>query len=250
MPEGSSSQRGLPSSGLPSSGLPSVTVIVPTYREALNIPLLLDRIAKVREQHSLELNVLIMDDDSADGSVQAVEAFGEGWVEIVVRTHNRGLSLAVVDGLARATGDVVLIMDADLSHPPEKIADLLTALQTGQQGALGSRYVRGGSTDVQWGIFRWLNSRVATLLARPLTRVHDPMAGFFAMWRRDLAGADLNPVGYKIALELIVRCGVDDIAEIPIHFTDRQYGDSKLSFRQQLLYLLHLRRLYAHKFGR
>ncbi len=235
----------------PAAGeLPSVTVIVPTFREAENLPELLERLEAVRETHALELDVIVMDDHSDDGSVEAVASFDRRWARIVVRSDNRGLSPAVVDGLTLATGAAVVIMDADLSHPPEKIPEMLRALLSGQQAALGSRYVPGGSSDDDWGFFRWLNSRVATLLARPLTRVRDPMAGFFAMWRADLDEArELNPVGYKVVLELIVKCGLENIAEIPIHFRDRRRGESKLTLKQQLLYLQHLRRLYVHRFA-
>ncbi len=234
----------------PTVRLPSVSIIVPTFRESANLPLLLDRIAKLRDERRLDLEVLIMDDDSQDGSVEAVEAFGADWARIVVRTQNRGLSPAVVDGLALAQKDYVCVMDADLSHPPEKIPDMLLALQAGFQFVIGSRYVEGGSTDDDWGFFRWINSRIATLLALPLTRVKDPMAGFFAMRRADLKRAPfLNPVGYKIGLELIVKCRFDNVVEVPIHFVDRELGESKLTLVQQLRYLQHLRRLYTFKFG-
>jgi dolichol-phosphate mannosyltransferase len=102
---------------------------------------------------------------------------------------------------------------------------------------IGSRYVPGGSTSDDWGIFRWLNSRVATLLARPLTNVKDPMSGFFALRKSDFEQArDLNPVGYKykIALVLIVKCGFENVGEIPIGFIDRVYGESKLTLKEQL----------------
>src|SRR5206468_4514805 len=103
--------------------------------------------------------------------------------------------------------------------------------------------------DAQWGLFRWLNSKVATLLARPFTSAKDPMAGFFALRRSTLeAGTDLNPIGYKIGLELIVKCGCRRIAEVPIHFADRQVGQSKLSFKEQLRYLQHLRRLFIYRY--
>ena len=229
--------------------LPSVTVIVPTYREVLNIPPLLQRLEAVRNARDLELDVLLMDDDSSDGSVEAVERFERAWANIVVRRDPRGLSAAVVDGIERARGDVVVIMDADLSHPPEKIPEMIAAVQS-DGAAIGSRYTTGGSTDAAWGVYRWLNSRVAVLLARPLTKVSDPMAGFFAFRRADVADTSLlEPIGYKIVLELIVKCGLRDIVEIPIHFTERVRGESKLNVKQQLLYLVHLRRLYAHKLG-
>lgn len=227
-----------------------VTVVVPTYKEAENLPHLISRLAKVRQEHGLDMDVLIMDDDSQDGSAELVASRPEEWVKIVVRTKNRGLSPSVLDGMRRATGDVLLCMDADLSHPPEAIPQMLGKLDEGADFVIGSRYVRGGSTSDDWGFLRWLNSRVATLLARPLTNARDPMAGFFALRRTTFAaGRAFNPVGYKIGLELIVKCGCERVVEVPIHFEDRQLGKSKLTMRQQLLYVRHLRRLYTFKFG-
>jgi dolichol-phosphate mannosyltransferase len=168
----------------------------------------------------------------------------------VVRTTDRGLSRAVLDGLRRATGDVLVCMDADLSHPPEAIPAMLAKLREGADFVIGSRYTEGGSTAHDWGFLRWINSRVATWLARPLTYVSDPMSGFFALRRQTFeAGRDFNPIGYKIGLELVVKCRCERVVEIPIHFADRRFGVSKLTLRQQLLYLGHLWRLYAFKFG-
>jgi dolichol-phosphate mannosyltransferase len=229
---------------------PSVTIVVPTFREVESLPHLLDRIAKVREAHGLDLDVLIMDDDSRDGSVELVAARPEPWVQLVVRTANRGLSPAVIDGLARARGEVLVCMDADLSHPPEAIPKMMTKLDEGADFVVGSRYASGGTTSHDWGFLRWINSRVATLLARPLTSIRDPMSGFFALRRSTFAaGRALNPIGYKIGLELIVKCGCERVVEVPIHFEDRRYGESKLTLAQQLYYLQHLRRLYIFKFG-
>ena len=227
-----------------------VTVVVPTYKEAENLPHLIDRLGKVRQEHGLDLNVLIMDDNSGDGSAEIVAARPERWVEIVVRTTDRGLSPSVLDGMKRAEGDVLVCMDADLSHPPEAIPHMLHKLEEGADFVIGSRYVQGGSTSDDWGFLRWMNSRVATLLARPLTSARDPMAGFFAFRRSTFdAGRAFNPVGYKIGLEFIVKCGCERVVEVPIHFEDRQLGKSKLTMRQQLLYIKHLRRLYTFKFG-
>ena len=230
--------------------LSPVSIIVPTYQEVENIPHLLARVDAMRRDIDMTLELLFMDDDSQDGSVEAVEASGHDWVRMIVRTSDRGLSRAVVDGLRAARYPALVCMDCDLSHPPERIPQLILALESGQQFVVGSRYVPGGSTDDDWGLFRWLNSRIATWLARPLTDIKDPMSGFFAMRKSDFdAAEDLNPVGYKIALELIVKCRLENVGEVPIHFTDRELGESKLSLRQQLLYLQHLRRLYMYKFS-
>jgi dolichol-phosphate mannosyltransferase len=224
--------------------------VVPTYREVASLPHLLDRLRDLRDGLGGRLEVLVMDDDSRDGSLELVAARAEAWVQFVVRTTDRGLSSAVLDGLRRATGDVLVCMDADLSHPPPTVPHMLDKLAAGADFVIGSRYVEGGSTSDDWGFLRWLNSRVATLLARPLTAVRDPMAGFFAMQRSTFAaGKDFNPVGYKVGLELLVKCRCERVVEVPIHFEDRRYGESKLTLTQQLLYLKHLRRLYVFKYG-
>lgn len=230
--------------------LTGLSIVIPTYREVENIPHMLARLDRLRREYNLTLDVLFMDDNSNDGSVEAVEKAGHDWARIVVRSGEPGLARAVIDGFERARYPVMVCMDCDLSHPVEVIPQMVLALATGQQFVLGSRYVAGGSTDDDWGMFRYLNSYVATLLARPLTKVRDPMSGFFALRRADFAKAeDLNPVGYKIALELIVKCHFDNVAEVPIHFTDRVHGESKLSLREQLKYIKHVRRLYIHKFA-
>jgi dolichol-phosphate mannosyltransferase len=227
--------------------LPSLSIIVPTYKEAESLPLLLDRIDELRKGQRLDLELIIMDDNSNDGTTELIASRALSWVRLVVRTSNRGLSPSVVDGLKLAKNDVLVVMDADLSHPPEKIPEMVEALAKGSEFVVGSRYVPGASTDEAWGVFRWLNSKVATLLARPFTRLADPMSGFFALRRSLFAQADpLNPIGYKIGLELLVKARVTRTQEIPIHFAQRQKGESKLSFKEQLRYIQHLRRLFTH----
>jgi dolichol-phosphate mannosyltransferase len=230
--------------------MPRVTIVVPTYKEVESLPHLIDRVAKLRVDQGLDIEMLVMDDDSRDGSVELIAARPEKWVQIVVRTTDRGLSPAVLDGLRRARGEFLVCMDADLSHPPESLPGMIAKLNDGADFVLGSRYVSGGTTSDDWGFLRWANSRVATLLALPLTPVKDPMSGFFALRRSTFeAGKDFNPIGYKIGLEVIVKCRCERVVEIPIHFEDRRYGKSKLTFRQQILYLQHLRRLYIFKYG-
>jgi dolichol-phosphate mannosyltransferase len=233
-----------------STTTPVLTIVVPTYKEVESLPHLIDRVAKLRESSGLTLEMLIMDDDSRDGSQELVQARPEPWVQIVVRTQDRGLSPAVLDGLRRGRGEYLVCMDADLSHPPEALPGMIAKLKEGADFVVGSRYVSGGTTSDDWGMLRWLNSRIATLLARPLTNVRDPMSGFFAFRRSTFErGREFNPIGYKIGLELIVKCGCERVVEVPIHFEDRRFGKSKLTMKQQLLYLQHLRRLYIFKYG-
>ena len=232
------------------SAFASVTVVVPTFQEAENLSEFIDRLGKVRQAHGLPLDLLIMDDDSQDGSVELVSSRPEPWVKMIVRTSGRDLSQAVLEGLRRARGEALVCMDADLSHPPEAIPDMLGELSRGADFVVGSRYVSGGSTADAWGILRWLNSRAAILLARPLTAVRDPMSGFFALRRSTFErGRDFNPLGYKIGLELMIKCRSERVVEIPIHFETRHAGRSKLTLKQQVRYLQHLLRLYQFKFA-
>lgn len=223
---------------------PFVSVVVPTYREAASLPTLVERIAAVKRQLPLEL--IIVDDDSRDGTQELVNQLDLPWVRLIIRTADRGLSQAVLVGLNAARGETLVVMDADLSHPPEAIEGMVAALDAGADFVLASRYAEGGSTADAWGILRWVNSKLATLLARPLTAVSDPMSGFFALRRQTVEQAQrLRPLGYKIGLELMVRCGCQRVLEVPIHFSTRKHGQSKLTLRQQLLYVRHLRRLYS-----
>lgn len=226
-----------------------LTVVVPTYREVESLPLLLPRLLAAIRELGVNAEVLIMDDQSRDGSAEFISQLGEKSVKFVERQSNRGLSPAVVDGFRMARGKYLVCLDADLSHPPETIAEMVKRLSGGADFVIGSRYVAGGSTEADWGRFRQLNSSVATWMAYPFTSAKDPMSGFIALTKeRFLKATELNPVGYKIGLELIVKCGCERIEEVPIHFANRAAGESKLSLKEQLRYIQHLRRLFVFKY--
>jgi dolichol-phosphate mannosyltransferase len=228
--------------------IPSISIIVPTYREAENIAVLIDRIKQLIESKDLNVEMIIVDDDSDDGIDAIVEKLGQPWVKLLIRKEaTKGLSESVLDGLKIARNDVTVVMDADLSHPPEAIPQMLYALLAGVQMCVGSRYVTGGSTSDDWGILRWLNSRIATCLSRPLTDLKDPMSGFFAVWRSAIKIDELRPTGYKIGLEILVKSDFTHVSEVPIHFNDRVAGESKLTLKEQVRFLRHLRRLYIYR---
>jgi dolichol-phosphate mannosyltransferase len=232
---------------------PQVSIVVPTYGEAENLPELVERVASAMRETERCWRLTVVDDDSRDGTPEVMDGLAAAGhpVRLITRTEERGLSSAVLRGFREAEGDLLVCMDADLSHPPEALPRLLDCLEeTDAEFAIGSRYVEGAGTDEDWGVRRWLNSKVATLLARPFTAARDPMAGFFAMPRAVFERAEqLNPVGYKIGLELMVKCGVSRVGEVPIHFADRKRGESKLTLKEQLNYLTHLKRLADYKFG-
>ena len=230
---------------------PTVSVVVPTYREAANLKPLAERVDAALSGGGIEWELLFADDDSDDGGAAvAAELARRLPVRFETRREpRRDLSLSVLFGIGIARGGRIVVMDADLSHPPERIPDLLRALDGGVDIAVGSRYAPGGGIDRNWRLSRLLVSRAATLLARPLTNCSDPMSGFFAFDRRAVTdlGA-LRPIGFKIALELIVR-GELRIGEVPIEFRERGRGASKLGVRQQIDFFRHLYRLYSHRHG-
>jgi dolichol-phosphate mannosyltransferase len=228
---------------------PLISVVIPTYKECLNIPLIAQAIRDCLS--NVHFEIIFVDDDSQDGSAAAVEALQDNMpVSIIVRTGVRGLSTAVIEGIVNARGKYVVVMDADLSHPASAILDIIALLQSGNADfVIGSRYVDGGSFDENWGLFRLLNSKLATWLAMPLCHVKDPMSGFFAFERENMPPIHkLSPVGYKIGLEILVKGEFSQPSEVPIHFVDRQHGESKLDFKEQIRYLKHLRRLYQYKY--
>ena len=234
----------------PGRGL-SVSIVVPTFREAANLPALARRVHAALSDRGIEWELVLADDDSDDASDAVVAELAQHLpVRMETRRETpRDLSRSVLFGIRRARFDRVVVMDADLSHPPERIIDLLRALDGGCDMALGSRYAPGGGVDRAWSPWRFLNSRVATLLARPLVGCSDPMSGFFAIDRRTLPDPrTLQPIGYKIALELMVR-GRLRVKEVPIGFRDRVRGKSKMGWRQQIDFLRHLYLLYVHRHG-
>ena len=228
--------------------MPRLSVIVPTFCEADNLPELAERLFSSVSQEPCDTELIIVDDNSPDDTRAICQALSQRFpVRLHVRTAERGLSSAVIEGIRNATGEILVVMDADLSHPPEAVPELVAALENPLTDfVIGSRYVRGGSTDEDWGILRFLNSKLATLLATPLTRTADPMAGFFGLRRETFEAAEqLNPIGYKIGLELMIKCRCQGVVEVPIHFANRKCGTSKLTLKEQLNYIRHLARLYA-----
>jgi len=227
-----------------------ISIVVPTYREADNLALLAEDVDAALSGPGYDYELLFIDDDSRDGSEEiCAELSARFPVRIVVRKGERGLATAVIHGISMASGDIVVVMDADLSHPASAIPAMIARLQSGESDfVLGSRYVEGGSIHDDWSVFRQLNSIIPSLMAKPLCPLKDPMSGFFAIRRTEMPPTSrLSPVGYKIALEIFVKGGFNQPSEVPIHFSDRQHGESKLSLKEQLNFLRHLARLYAYR---
>ncbi|HKQ50325.1 MAG TPA: polyprenol monophosphomannose synthase [Phycisphaerae bacterium] len=231
---------------------PPVSIVVPTYREAQNIPILTRRVFETLRAADIPAELIFVDDHSRDGTETLVTELAAHFpVRLITRFDERGLSSAVVRGFSEAKYDILLCMDADLSHPPEVLPAVIAPIADGRADfCIGSRYTAGGKTKEDWGFLRQLNSQVATLLARPLTAAKDPMAGFFCLTRDTLdraQAAGLNPIGYKIGLEILIKARCQRVTEVPIEFSDRLHGKSKLTLKQQIEYLQHLGRLYRFR---
>lgn len=229
-----------------SAATPRYSIVVPTYNESENLPRLAERVFEAMPPQETEL--LIVDDNSPDGTAAVAERLARERnlpIRCVVRRQERGLATAVIRGLREGHGEICVVMDADLSHPPEAIPQLIRVLEDPAVNlAVGSRFVAGGRVDLDWPLHRRLNSLSGRLLARPLTSVRDMMAGFFALRRCEVDLDRLHPIGYKILLEIIVRHRFRNVVEIPISFADRAAGVTKLNAAEQLRYLRHLARLY------
>ncbi len=228
----------------------NASIIVPTYKEAKNITPLSEQIDKAMKDAGLTYEIIIVDDNSKDGIIEAVELIKDRYnIRLKVRESERGLSSAVIAGFGLAKGEIIVVMDADLSHPPFKIPELITPILNDKYDfIIGSRFVKGGSAP-HFNWYRKLNALVSKIIARPFTSVSDPMAGFFAFHRKLLRpGLMLNPLGFKIGLEMIVKASPKRISEIPIQFREREFGESKLSLKEQINYLIHIKRLFEYKY--
>jgi dolichol-phosphate mannosyltransferase len=226
-----------------------ITLVIPTYNESDNLPILLERVFGAFRDSGIDGKVIVVDDDSPDGTWQTAEELKKKYagLEVLRRVNKRGLSSAVLDGFGMSESAILGVMDADLSHPPEKIPELLAPILKGEADmVIGSRYVeRGGTGD--WALRRKISSRIAGLAVIGLTNVKDPMSGFFFLKRGVIKNVQLSPKGFKIALEILVRGKYDRVVEVPIIFQDRIYGETKLSSGVIFDYLCHIMKLYTYK---
>ena len=226
------------------------SLVIPTFNESKNVEKIVGQLTALLDEfvpNNYEL--ILVDDDSPDRTWEVAQALTHKYRQLRVmrRQDERGLSSAVIRGWQVAEGNILGVIDADLQHPPETLIQLLTQMQQGADLAVASRHVEGGGVS-DWSIVRRFLSRgaqVVGLLILPnvVGRVTDPMSGYFMVRRGAIAGPHLNPMGYKILLEVIGRGQVKDIAEVGYMFQEREEGESKVTWKQYVAYLGHLAKL-------
>ncbi len=220
-----------------------ITIVIPTYNEAENLPLLAEKLFAIPLP---ELSLLVVDDNSPDGTGQIAEDLSQvypGRIHVMHRSGKLGLGSAYIQGFERALtlgAEAVAQMDADFSHPPEKLVEMAAALETCDL-ALGSRYVPGGKLDDRWPLWRKTLSRFGNFYARTLLgmKVLD-VTGGYRLWRRSalqrmpLERVRSNGYIFQVEMGYIASLLGFKITEIPIYFADRLWGQSKMSLRIQL----------------
>lgn len=220
--------------------MPLLSIIIPTYNESKNIPVLMERLQQCLNQ--IDKEVIIVDDNSPDKTWEVARNLSSTypWLRVIRRLHDRGLSSAVLAGFAVAEGDYLAVMDADLQHDEQILPQFISEFQMGTQIIVGSRKVEGGGIE-NWSASRKFISWVATLMAKFALRhpVSDPMSGYFAITKEiyQKYKDDINPKGFKILLEFLARAKEAKTKEIGYTFKSRIHGESKLSRKVIFEYL-------------
>jgi len=227
-----------------------LSLIIPTYNERQNIIPLIRRVTIALEKVTDDFEIIVVDDDSPDGTWQVGEKLAEEnpHLKVIRRQGEKGLATAVVTGWNAAGGEILGVMDGDLQHPPETLPDLLDSiLNTHADIAVASRHVEGGGIS-DWSLIRraisWGAAALSTLMIPGiLWSVRDPMSGYFFIRRSVIESVRLKPEGYKILLEVLGRGKYQTVIEIPYIFEERKEGGSKLGPKQYLEFLFHIARL-------
>ena len=228
----------------------SFSLIVPTYNESKNLPRLVEILSQLLDNYfDGNYELIIVDDDSPDLTWQVGLDLMPSYpqLRIMRRQGEKGLSTAVIRGWQASQGELLGVIDGDLQHPPETLIQMLGEMEKGADLTVASRHVEGGGVS-DWGFIRRILSRGAQMLGliilpNVIGRVSDPMSGYFMVKRSAIANYPMNPLGYKILIEVLGRGSIGTVAEVGYVFQERQEGESKVTWRQYVDYILHLLRL-------
>jgi len=251
-PSSSMSPGSMSSSDPQASANQKLALVIPTLREAENIAGVIDHVRSVLDLHGIPYEILVVDDDSPDGTGEIVSAIAlqDPRVRLVVRKGAKGVAGATLLGWQSTDAPILGVMDADLQHPPELLPALYAAILAGTDLVIGSRYVKGGSVG-DWNLPRKLVSLGALWAAWPIQRsgirAKDPTSGFFMLRRECLAQTRFQTSGFKLLLDILVRGRVRSVSEVPITFRSRYHGVSKATVKVACEYALLLARLYASR---
>ncbi|WP_067937050.1 glycosyltransferase [Alicyclobacillus kakegawensis] len=224
-----------------------LSIVIPTFNEADNILELVRRIEICLGYTGYSYEICFID-DSTDNTPQIlaeVAAF-HPQVRYVHRTTVRGLGTAVVEGFRRATGENIVVMDADLQHPPELLPKIMQLLGKGTDIVIPSRFVPGGSDgglNALRKFVSWTARTIARTSIQKLRNISDCTSGFFGLRKCVVEGVDLDPIGWKILIEVLVKGKYARVHEIPYGFESRTAGESKMSLREQWNFLHHIAKL-------
>lgn len=219
-----------------------LSLVIPVFNEKDNIGELIQCVQESLKDYSYEI---IFVDDSDDETPMIISRFvrKDERIKLIHRENKTGLASAVIRGFEDAQGDILAVMDGDLQHPPELLPKMMNEIEQGADIAVPSRFIPGGSDGgLNW--FRKLVSAAARysgrILIKKLRRVSDHTSGMFMFRREVIKGKQLNPVGWKILMEILVIGNYQTLVEIPYVFSPRNLGRSKLNLKVQLQYLWHI----------
>ncbi|MDB9473888.1 glycosyltransferase [Dolichospermum circinale] len=227
-----------------------LSIVIPTYKERDNIENVVNILSGLLDKTIPgNYELIVVDDDSPDRTWEVAENLIPDYPQLRVmrRQEERGLSSAVIRGWQVARGSILGVIDGDLQHPPEVLTQLWQKIEQGADLAVASRHVEGGGVS-SWSVIRRFLSRGAqvlglVILPEVVGRVSDPMSGYFMVRRNAIANTTLNPIGYKILLEVIGRGQIGEIGEAGYIFRERTEGESKVTWKQYVDYIQHLIRL-------
>jgi len=234
---------------------PKISVLLPTYNERENLPIIVWLLVKYFAEASLTFEIIIIDDGSPDGTLDVAkelqQIYGEEQIVLRPRAKKLGLGTAYIHGVKHARGEFIVIMDADLSHHPKFIPEMLKTQTEGDFDLVsGTRYALGGGV-FGWDFMRKLISRTANYVAQVLLRPGaSDLTGSFRLYKKDVLERLVNSCvskGYVFQMEMIVRARQQGltVGEVPITFVDRVYGESKLGGNEIFGYLKGLLYLFA-----
>jgi len=224
-----------------------LSIIIPTFNEAQNVQEIIKRTQDTLNPLNIDYEILIVDDASGDGTAdRAAKSLGTSGKVIRREGVSRSLSLSVLDGITQARGEMIVVMDADGSHPPELIPQFVKEIGNDHDLVIASRYCKGGGSS-GFPLIRKLGSRFACLIGSIATPIKDNTSGFFCIKKDVLEGVTLTPKGFKIGLEVFVKAKVKSFKEIPYIFVNRKIGKSKLKANTVWQYFCQVNELSRHK---